>query len=40
MKFAAEFYAHSKKLRDVAMKLAVISVTGENPTVELYLELE
>jgi len=40
MKFAAEYYAVSKKLVGVDMKLIAISMTGSPPTIEEYLELE
>lgn len=40
MKFAAEYYMVMKKLKDVSMTLAVISMTGQPPTVVTYLELE
>lgn len=40
MRFAAEFYASSKKLKDVAMRLSVVSVTGQPPKIDEYLQLE
>jgi ribonuclease HII len=40
MKFAAEYYVASKKLKDVSMKLIVIAMSGASPQVEEYLELE
>lgn len=40
MQLAAKMYAHAKKLRDTDMRLAVISLTGQPPIVETYLELE
>lgn len=40
MRFAARVYASHRKLNDTDMKLAVISLTGEPPVVETFLELE
>jgi ribonuclease HII len=40
MKFAAEYYVATKKLKDVSMKLVAISMTGQPPEVTTYLELE
>jgi len=40
MKFAAEFYTASKKLKGVDMKLIAISMTGVPAMLEEYLELE
>lgn len=40
MLLAAKMYAHAAKLRDTNMRLAVISVTGQPPQVETYLEIE
>lgn len=40
MRFAAELYAHNKKLRSINMRLAVMSLTGQPPIVETYLELD
>ena len=40
MRFAARIYASHRKLRDIDMKLAVMSLTGEPPAVEVFLELE
>ncbi|MBC7564641.1 ribonuclease HII [Candidatus Saccharibacteria bacterium] len=40
MRFAAQYYAASKKLNDVSMQLIAISMTGSPPVVELFLELE
>jgi uncharacterized protein (TIGR00252 family) len=40
MQFAAKVYASYRKLKDTDMKLAVISLTGESPEVETFLELE
>lgn len=40
MKFAAKFYAEYKKLRDINLRLVVISTTGDTPTVESLLELQ
>lgn len=39
MKFAAEFYAIARRLKDVDIQLAAISMTGEPPEVELFLKL-
>lgn len=40
MRFAAEFYALKNKAINADMRLAAISMTGEPPIVESYLELE
>ncbi|MDB5179523.1 MAG: putative Ribonuclease [Candidatus Saccharibacteria bacterium] len=40
MKFAAEYYALSKRLKDISMKLVAISLSGQPPKVDEYLELE
>lgn len=40
MKFAAEYYAQVKQLRLSDLRLAVMSLTGDSPTVETYLEIE
>lgn len=40
MKFAAEFYVASHKLKDVRMRLIAVSVLGIPPAVDTYLELE
>jgi ribonuclease HII len=40
MKFSAEYYVASKRLRDISMKLVAISMSGQPPVVEAYLELE
>lgn len=40
MRFAAEIYAVNKKLHTIDMRLAVISVAGEPPIVENFLEVE
>lgn len=40
MKFAAEYYAVSKRLKDVPMKLVAIAMSGVSPKVDTYLELE
>lgn len=40
MKFAAEYYVISKKLEDAPMKLAAISVFGQSPEVDSYLEIK
>ncbi|MDB5177793.1 MAG: putative Ribonuclease [Candidatus Saccharibacteria bacterium] len=40
MKFAARVYASYRKLSNTDMKLAAISLTGEPPIVETFLELE
>ena len=40
MKFAAELYASNHSLKDVAMRLVAIAVSGTPPTVETYLEIE
>jgi len=40
MKFAARVYASYRKLHDTDMKLAAMSLTGEPPTVEAFLEIE
>jgi len=40
MKFAAEYYSASKKLKNINLKLVVISMSGLDPKVETYLELE
>ncbi|MFZ1361009.1 MAG: ribonuclease HII [Candidatus Saccharimonadales bacterium] len=38
MRYAAKFYAHSKKITDVPLQVSAISLTGEPPSVEEYLE--
>jgi ribonuclease HII len=38
MKFAAEYYVLSNKLSDIDLRLAAISLGGEPPLVELFLE--
>lgn len=40
MKFAAEYYVATKKLKDISMKLVAVSMTGQPPEVTTYLELE
>jgi ribonuclease HII len=40
MRFAADYYTTSKKIKDSGLRLAVISMTGLTPKVETYLELE
>ncbi|MDB5165904.1 MAG: putative Ribonuclease [Candidatus Saccharibacteria bacterium] len=40
MRFAARVYASYRKLSDTDMKLSVMSLTGEPPVVETFLELE
>jgi len=40
MKFAARVYASYRELRDIDMKLAALSLTGEPPAVETFLEIE
>jgi ribonuclease HII len=40
MKFAAEYYVATHRLKDVEMKLVAISMFGEPPQVDNYLELE
>jgi len=40
MKFAAEFYVQSNELQNASMRLAVISLSGVDPKVDTYLELE
>lgn len=40
MKFAARFYAHTKKVSNTNLKLSVVSTTGRPPKVEEYLELD
>lgn len=40
MNLAVKLYAHAKKLRNTNMRLAVMSLTGQPPHVETYLELE
>lgn len=40
MKFAAEYYAVTKKLKESSLRLAVISLSGVKATVDRYLELE
>lgn len=40
MKFAANFYMQSNHILDTEMQLAVISVIGQPPVVEQYLEVE
>lgn len=39
MKFAADFYAHTQKAKDVNLLLSVASVTGVPPEVQSYLEI-
>ncbi len=39
MKFAAEFYALSNQISDTNLRLAAISLTGQPPIVETFLEL-
>lgn len=39
MKFAAEFYTLSNKLTDIDLRLVAISLSGQPPTVENYLEV-
>lgn len=39
MKFAAEFYALSNQLSDINLRLAVISVSGQPPIIETFLEV-
>ena len=38
MRYAAQFYAHSNKLRDVDLVTSAMSLTGDPPAVETYLE--
>lgn len=38
MRYAAKFYAHSQKLTDVPLVVSAISLTGEPPAIEQYLE--
>lgn len=40
MKFAANFYMQSSHILDMDMQLAVISVIGQSPLLEQYLEVE
>lgn len=40
MKFAAEYYASSKKLEGVGLRLAAIAMSKNPPIVESYLEIE
>lgn len=40
MKFAAEYYIASKKLKDVPMKLVAVSMSGTPPQIDELLELE
>lgn len=40
MKFAAEFYIHSKNATNREVKLAVATLTGTPPEIEVFLELE
>lgn len=40
MKFAAEYYAQAKQLRLSNLRLAAMSLTGDSPSVETYLEIE
>lgn len=40
MKFAAGYYAQARRIKDADLRLAVISMTGNPPEVELFLELE
>ena len=40
MRFAAEYYAASHKLKDVAMQLVAIAVSGQPPAVDSCLEIE
>ena len=39
MKFAAKFYALSNEIYDVNLRLSVISLSGQHPTVENLLEI-
>lgn len=39
MKFAAEYYMLTNKFADVDMRLAVLSSSGQPPTVESFLEV-
>ena len=39
MKFAVKLYASARKLKDTDMQLAVVSLSGEPPVVETFLEL-
>jgi ribonuclease HII len=39
MKFAAEFYALKNKLKNTNLRLAVVDVSGDPPSVNTYLEL-
>jgi len=39
MKFAAKLFASARKLEDIDLRLAVMSLTGEPPAVETFLEL-
>lgn len=38
MRYAADFYAHSKKLVDVPMVVSAVSLTGDTPSIEQYLK--
>jgi len=40
MSFAARYYVEAKAVQGVNLRLAVISLTGETPAIEDYLELE
>ena len=40
MKFAAEFYSVSKRIKEGDFRLSVITLTGTKPEVEMFLELE
>jgi len=40
MRFAADYYAASHKLKGVAMQLVAIAVSGQPPAVDTYLEIE
>jgi ribonuclease HII len=39
MKFAAEFYALSERITDIDLRLTAISVSGQPPLVEIFLEV-
>lgn len=40
MNFAARYFAQSRRVADTDLMLSVISLTGFNPTVEAYIELQ
>lgn len=40
MKFAAEFYALSNQISDINLRLSVISLCGQPPSVEAFLEVQ